>query len=49
MLYDSLVDSFVEKLQVLEPENSNVTKSHNLNQGFTKIMTTVTIIVYYGI
>ena len=49
MLYDSLVDSFMEKLQVLELENSNVMKSHNVNQGFTKIMTTVTINVHYGI
>ena len=48
MLYDSLVDSFVEKLQVLGPENINVTKSHNVNRGFTKIMTTVTINVHYG-
>ena len=49
MLYDSLVDSFVEKLQVLESENINVTKRHNVNPGFTKIMTTVTINVHYGI
>ena len=46
MLYDSLVDSFVAKLQVLEPENRNVTQSHDVNQGFTKIMTTVTINVH---
>ena len=49
MLYDSLVDSFVDKLQVLEFENINVTKSHNVNRGFTKITTTVTMNVHYDI